>query len=90
MDDRRKRLIFRAWRRGFREIDLILGGFADANADTLTDAELDQFETLLGEHDQDVYGWIMQQIPTPEAFETPLMARLKAFAEAGLAKESTR
>lgn len=76
---RLKRLRFRAWRRGFREIDLILGGFADAHAADLSPHDLDDFESLLDAPDQDVYAWLIGQSPTPEAFDTPLMTRLKAF-----------
>ena len=47
LDERRRRLLFRAWHRGMREIDLIMGRFADAHIATLSDAELDEFERLL-------------------------------------------
>lgn len=76
---RLKRLRFRAWRRGFREIDLILGGFADAHGEELAEAELVDFEALLEAADQDVYAWIIGQAEIPDAYRTPLMARLKAF-----------
>ena len=49
LDPRRRKALFRAWHRGTREMDLILGGFADAFIDTLSDAELTEFERLLGE-----------------------------------------
>ncbi|MDP9103176.1 MAG: succinate dehydrogenase assembly factor 2 [Pseudomonadota bacterium] len=78
-DHRLKKLRFRAWRRGFREIDLILGRFADQNGEILGEADLLAFEALLDQEDQDVYAWIIGQIPTPAAFETPLMGRLRAF-----------
>jgi antitoxin CptB len=79
MDERRKRARFRAWRRGFREIDLILGGFADARIAALDDAALADFEALLEAPDQDVYAWITNAAPTPAAFDTPTMTHLKAF-----------
>ncbi len=47
LDERRRRLLFRAWHRGMREIDLIIGRFADAHIGTLSDAELDEFEQLI-------------------------------------------
>ena len=47
LDERRRRLLFRAWHRGMREMDLIIGRFADAHIATLSDAELDEFERLL-------------------------------------------
>jgi antitoxin CptB len=83
MDDRRKRLIFRAWRRGFREIDLILGGFADKSAASLPEADLRAFEALLDTSDQDVYDWILGRVAPPEAHDTPLLAQLRAHAFAG-------
>jgi antitoxin CptB len=79
MDDRRKRLKFRAWRRGFREIDLILGGFADQRLAEMDEAGLDAFERLLGAADQDVYDWITEAAPAPAAFDTPTLTQIRAF-----------
>jgi antitoxin CptB len=79
MDERRKKLQFRAWRRGFREIDLILGGFADRHGESLTEAELAAFEGLLNANDQDVYAWITGAAAPQAPHDTPLMARLRAF-----------
>ena len=78
-DARLKKLKFRAWRRGFREADLILGPFADRHVDSFSAAELDAFERLLEVPDQDLYAWILERAPTPAAFDGPLMSRLKAF-----------
>ncbi|MGE3304181.1 MAG: succinate dehydrogenase assembly factor 2 [Hyphomonadaceae bacterium] len=79
MDPRRKRIVFRAWRRGFLEIDLILGKFADEHVDKLNDAELAEFERLLDAPDADVYGWIVAAEPPPAAWAGALMARLRAL-----------
>lgn len=79
MDDRRKKLKFRAWRRGFREIDLILGGFADHRLANLDDAQLDEFERLLDAPDQDVFAWITDQAPAPAEYETETLALIRAF-----------
>lgn len=79
MDDRRKKLRFRAWRRGFREIDLILGPFADAKLTELDAAGLDAFEALLEAPDQEVYAWITEQADPPPAFETPTLALIRSF-----------
>lgn len=79
MDDRRKKLRFRAWRRGFREIDLIMGGFADQRLADLDEAGLDAFERLLDAPDQEVYLWITGQAAAPAAYDTPTLARLRAF-----------
>jgi antitoxin CptB len=80
-DARQKKLKLRAWRRGFREADLILGPFADRHVSDFTEAELDWFEGLLDQADQDVYGWILEREPTPAAFDGPLMNKLKAFRD---------
>lgn len=80
MDEARlNRIRFRAWRRGFREADLILGPFADRHAPMMSTVELDRFERLLEEADHDIYGWIIGTSPTPAAFEDDLMASLRAF-----------
>jgi antitoxin CptB len=78
LDARRRRALFRAWRRGMREMDLVLGRFADANLPTMSEAELDQFERLLDLPDAEVFAWIAGDEPTPPAFDTPLFARLRA------------
>lgn len=78
---RLKMLKLRAWRRGFREADLILGPFADLHVPAFNDAELDQFEALLNVPDHDLYGWILEREPTPPPFDGPLMDKLKAFRD---------
>ncbi len=78
-DIRLKRLSYRAHHRGFKEADLLLGAFADAHLAELSAADLTDFETLLQEQDQDIYDWVLGRTPTPPEFETPVMARLKAF-----------
>jgi len=79
MDDRRKKLQFRAWRRGFREIDLILGGFADRELAGMDEIGLAAFERLLDAPDQDVYAWITGGAPAPAEHDTPTLARIRAF-----------
>lgn len=79
LDERRKRLRFRAWRRGFREIDLILGGFADQCAGDLDEEALAAFERLLDVPDDDVYAWIVGRVAAPAEHDTPLLRRLRAF-----------
>lgn len=75
---RLKRLTYRAWRRGFREADLILGPFADERLAGLTPAQLDAFEALLDQPDQDIYDWI-KGAPAPAAFDGEILAMLRAF-----------
>ncbi len=76
---RRKRLLFRAQRRGFKEVDLIFGTFAGAELGSLGEAELDQFEALLNAPDQDVYAWLRGHAPVPSEFATPLFGRMQAL-----------
>ena len=80
MDETRlNRVRFRAWRRGFREADLILGPFADSHVESMTPAQLERFERLLDEPDRDLYAWVTGTAPTPPAFDDDIMARLRAF-----------
>lgn len=57
-ETRLKRLQMRSWRRGMKEMDLILGGFADNRLPGMGDAALDAYESLLEENDQDLYKWV--------------------------------
>lgn len=75
---RRKRLLFRAQRRGFKEVDLIFGAFATEALGAMDDGALDQFEALLEAPDQDVYGWLREHAPVPVEYDTPVFAGLKA------------
>jgi antitoxin CptB len=74
---RLKKLKFRAWRRGFREADFILGAFANAEIDTLSPTDLDAFELLLEQPDQPLYAWIIGTEPTPAAFDHAVMAKIR-------------
>ena len=78
LDPRRRRILFRSWRRGLREMDLALGQFADARLTELDDAEIAEFERWLDLPDPDILAWIIGEAPTPEKFDTPLFARLRA------------
>ena len=79
LDVRRRQILYRARHRGMREMDLIMGRFADAEIGTLTDDELTEFERLIEVPDRDLLGWITGEIPTPENYDTPLFRRLKGF-----------
>jgi antitoxin CptB len=76
LDVRRKRLRFRAWHRGTKEMDLIMGKFADTHIETLNTTDLDQFEALLEEADDTVYGWIAKRTPVPDEFDNDIYKRL--------------
>jgi len=74
------RIVFRAWRRGFREADLVLGPFADQVGPTLAEDELEAFEALLAQDDDhQLYAWIIGTEATPVAYDTPLMAKIRVF-----------
>lgn len=80
------RITFRAWRRGFREADLVLGPFTDQVGPTLTDEELTDFEALLAQDDDhELYAWIIGTLPTPAEYETVLMSKIRAFMRAHVA-----
>jgi len=76
---RRRRLKYRAWHRGTKEMDLVLGPYADAHADALGEAELLRLETLMDEEDTDLLKWVMGQEPVPEGVDGPLLAEIIAF-----------
>ncbi len=78
-EDRLKRLRMRSWRRGTKEMDLILGPYADARLDGMGSATLDIYEALLAENDQDLIGWVLGQT-TPPASLAPLIADIGTFA----------
>jgi antitoxin CptB len=78
LDVRRKKLLFRSWHRGIREMDLILGGFADRSIASLNDAELHQYEHLLEVQDADLLAWVTGTAAIPAAFDTPLFNKIMA------------
>ena len=79
LDDRRKRLLFRCWHRGTREMDLILGRFADAEIANLTDEELTELERLIEVSDPDLYAAVAGDKVLPADIAGPLFERIKAF-----------
>lgn len=78
-DAHRKRLLYRANYRGFKEADILLGGFAKDNMDNLTDTEVATFEALLEVNDHDIYSWITGKVETPVEYDTPLFDKIKAY-----------
>jgi antitoxin CptB len=78
LDQRRRRILFRAWRRGLREMDLVMGRFADVHLPAMSERELDAFERLLDVSDPQVFAWITGEEATPAELDTPLFARLRA------------
>src|ERR1700748_2193332 len=79
LDDRRKRLLFRCWHRGTREMDLILGRFADAEIATLADAELDELERLIELPDPDLYAALTGEKSATAPWNGALFERIRSF-----------
>jgi antitoxin CptB len=79
LDPRRRKILFRAWHRGMREMDLIMGRFADAQIGALTDAELDEFERLIEVLDRDLLSWVTGEAQVPANYDSEVFRQLKAF-----------
>ena len=78
-ENRRKMLLFRARRRGFKEVDLIFGAYAGQHLAALDAGELDQFEALLKVPDQEVYDWLRGAASVPAEHDNKVFAGLKSF-----------
>ena len=78
-DIRRKRLLFRAWHRGTREADLILGSFADAHLARFDETRLAEFAALLECPDAELFDWITGRAAPPAAHDTAVTRLLLAF-----------
>jgi antitoxin CptB len=79
LDLRRRKLLFRAWHRGLREVDLILGRFADSMIEDLSEAELTEFETLMDVPDGELLAWLTGEAAVPASHDGPLLRRLRDF-----------
>src|SRR3954451_1670178 len=75
----RRRLLFQSRHRGVKELDLILGRFAEAHLAGFGIAELQQFAVLLGEPDPDIYDWLVGRVPLPARLQNPVNERLLDF-----------
>lgn len=82
LDARRRKLLFRSWHRGIREMDLILGQFADDEIERLTDEELDQYERLLEEQDADLLTFFTGGRSVTSSDETAVLAKIVAHRAA--------
>jgi len=72
-----KRLRFRAWHRGTREADLLVGSYFDRFHDQWDDEEMAWFEALLEEQDVDILAWAIGTAPPPERFAGDMMSKLR-------------
>lgn len=82
LSPRRRKILYHAWHRGTRELDLLLGRFADDAVGELTDAELDEFEALLEIDDRELFGWILGKASVPDTAPKSVFAKVLAFARA--------
>lgn len=73
---KRKRLIYRSWHRGTREMDLLMGSFADEYVPAFSADELTQYEDILGYSDPDLYNWISGREECPANLTGPVMDKL--------------
>jgi antitoxin CptB len=85
LDARRRRLLYRCWHRGTREMDLILGRFADATIGTLSETEIGMLEELSDAPDPDLYAWVSGACEVPAEYDHELMRRLRTFHHSGAA-----
>jgi antitoxin CptB len=83
LDVRRRKLRFRAWHRGMREVDLIMGRFADSEIGQFTAAELAEFERLLEVPDHELLAWVTGEVEVPAGVATALFRRLRDFNNCG-------
>ena len=82
---RLKRMAMRSWRRGTKEMDLVLGPYADAALAGMDAAKLDLYDSLLEENDQDLLPWVLGQVPAPQHLAA-LLAEIADFARARLGR----
>ena len=83
LDPRRARALFRAWRRGTREMDLILGGFADAHIGELSDHDLADFEALMEVPDDELFTWVAGRIEPERKYLSAVFHSIVAFHNKG-------
>jgi antitoxin CptB len=82
LEKTRKRLHFRAWHRGTKESDLLLGRFADQNLASMSLEDLADFEQILDRIDPELIDWLTGREPVPANLRTPVLDRLLAFEPA--------
>jgi antitoxin CptB len=79
LDQRRRRLLYRLWHRGTREMDLIMGRFADAALGELTEAQIAELERLADVPDPELYAWLTGGQPVPDDYDLAVFRRLRDF-----------
>ena len=91
LDPRRRKALFRSWHRGMREVDLILGSFADREIARLDEAELGLYEALMAdvlgddggsaEPDADILRWVTGEAAVPARHDTPVFAKILSYRQ---------
>lgn len=76
---RRKRLLYRSWHRGTKELDLLLGKFAERYLGNLADSQLDAYEAILESDEHDIYGWLSGRLAVPAEHDNEVMTAILAF-----------
>lgn len=79
IDARRKRVRFRCWHRGMKEMDMILGGYADSHINDMSLDDIIIFEALMENLDRDLFKWFTGEGPVPEEFDTPMFHAICAY-----------
>lgn len=82
LDERRRRLLYRAWHRGMREADLIVGPFADAQIGALSEGDLGLFEKLLDVPSPELVAWVVGTETPPPTQDSTVLRQLCAFHRA--------
>ncbi|XUY25700.1 succinate dehydrogenase assembly factor 2 [Agrobacterium sp. rho-8.1] len=79
LDPRRRRILYRCWHRGIREMDLVLGQFAEENIADLSEEQLDELEIIMDEEDQDLVQMVTGAQAIPDKFQTPLFMTIISY-----------
>ena len=80
LDPRRRRILYRCWHRGIREMDLVLGQFAEAEIGSLPEEDLDMLERVMAEDDHDLLKWVTGAEAVPERYRTDLVQRIFSYS----------
>ena len=80
LDPRRRRILYRCWHRGIREMDLVLGQFAEAEIGILDDQTLDALEQIMAEDDHDLLRWVTGAEAVPERYRTALFSKIASYS----------
>ncbi len=82
LEPRRKKALFRAWHRGTKEMDFVMGRFADAHIEAMSEADLADFEELLDVSDRELFAWIVGSEEVDPIHDRPVWRSMHAFTHA--------